>query len=77
MTKETKPNHYVPFDLDRGCTFNNSCPSCKKPTWMSEDPYQTLSEGFTYRDKLGKVVGILQYKDINGIYCEDCYGEKK
>jgi len=69
-----KPNEYVPFDLDRGCTYNNKCPSCGKDTWMSENPYQTLYDGYMYIDKKGKTVGILKMDD--GVYCEECYPDK-
>jgi len=72
MPKE-KPNYYVPFDLDRGCTYNCNCPGCNKPTWMSTNPYQTLCDGFSYTDKYGNYVGILKYGGKQGVYCKDCF----
>jgi hypothetical protein len=72
MNKE-KPNEYVPFSIARGCTYNNKCPCCGSDTWMSENPYQTLYNGYVYTDNIGKIVGVLKMDD--GVYCEKCFEE--
>jgi len=68
-------NKKGPFSPHKGSTYNSKCPTCGKPTWYCEYPYQTLSVGFRYVDYEGKTVGVL---DMRGnVYCFECYPDKE